>query len=270
MGTNLRPRHPILVDLAIVYGATNVESVSEIFKQAFQVDQALSKTFQNDVLLVLTARLADAQTKSAATTRKTAYIASQLSKCGPSVVRIFAGNTSLIKNLAQCYQTGVDRPSNSGQGDNKAKKQWLYTKAYIIDIFHSILSTYIQSEKDQDYESLFNILFALTEVPSTSAAVSKKEKILSKHEFAGNKAHPIGENDNAESGPSGSRGDGRGRGRGGGGGGGGGRGGGRGGGGSGDAARDRSWKDKNKARQANQNRKRGHDKKMARAGPPPA
>ncbi|KAH7923091.1 hypothetical protein BV22DRAFT_1093520, partial [Leucogyrophana mollusca] len=101
----------------------------------------------------------------------------------------------------------------------------------------------------------------------------KKDRILQKHEFAGNKAGEV-----PVAGPSGStapirggeRGRGRGgRGRGGRGGGGSGRGGGRPGesGGSGDAStRERAWKDKNKASRANHNRKRGHDKKMAKAG----
>jgi hypothetical protein len=39
-------------------------------------------------------------------------------------------------------------------------------------------------------------------------------------------------------------------------------------GGGGDRARDQAWKGKNKARQANHDRKRGHDKKMSKAGGP--
>jgi len=69
-----------------------------------------------------------------------------------------------------------------------------------------------------------------------------------------------GENTGPSAGASRGRG-GRGRGRGG-------RGrGGRGGGNGGDTtARDRAWKDKNKTHRGNHDRKRGHDKKMARAG----
>ncbi|KDQ13293.1 hypothetical protein BOTBODRAFT_33626 [Botryobasidium botryosum FD-172 SS1] len=108
----------------------------------------------------------------------------------------------------------------------------------------------------------------------------KKDKILQKHEFSGNRPLETPESGRPESrgaGPShASRGrGGHGRG-GGGGGGGGGRGRGRGGnqgGGSGaeggeggSSAHDRAWKDKNKARNANHNRKRGHEKKMARGG----
>lgn len=37
-----------------------------------------------------------------------------------------------------------------------------------------------------------------------------------------------------------------------------------------DGAGERAWKDKNKASRGNHNRKRGHDKKMARAGPGPS
>ncbi|TBU46710.1 hypothetical protein BD309DRAFT_857488 [Dichomitus squalens] len=94
----------------------------------------------------------------------------------------------------------------------------------------------------------------------------KKEKILAKHEFSGNKPilnAPIAEGSRPASrgggsGPGGGhgpRGRGRGRGRGGRGGGGG---------GDGDTARDRAWKE----RRGNRDRKRGHDKKMARAGGP--
>ncbi|KZT70368.1 hypothetical protein DAEQUDRAFT_668047 [Daedalea quercina L-15889] len=93
-----------------------------------------------------------------------------------------------------------------------------------------------------------------------------KDRILAKHEFTGNQ--PLASSSSQEPHRGGPRG--RGRGRGGRGrGGGGGRGGGRGGGGGqGDSTRDRAWKDKNKASRGNHNRKRGHDKKMARAGGP--
>ena len=85
---------------------------------------------------------------------------------------------------------------------------------------------------------------------------AQKERMLQKHAFSGNeKGLEV---------PSGvSRGRGRGRPHGG-------RGrGGRGGAGE-DSAGERAWKDKNKASRGNHNRKRGHDKKMARAGPGPS
>ncbi|RDB30021.1 CUE domain-containing protein 3 [Hypsizygus marmoreus] len=93
----------------------------------------------------------------------------------------------------------------------------------------------------------------------------RKDKILQKHEFAGNQPWIAPAPSASGSGP---RGGARGRGRGGGGGGGRGRGGGGGPGAGGgeDSTRERAWKDKNKASRGNHNRKRGHDKKMARAG----
>ncbi|KAJ2927152.1 hypothetical protein H1R20_g9925, partial [Candolleomyces eurysporus] len=112
----------------------------------------------------------------------------------------------------------------------------------------------------------------------------KKDRLLRKHEFKGNRSASPGPQANIP-GPSnhqshrgdgqrGGRGGGRGRGGGGGGGGGGrgrgGGGGGRGGnqaGGSGGGG-DRAYKDRNKSSHANHDRKRGHDKKMARAGGP--
>lgn len=97
----------------------------------------------------------------------------------------------------------------------------------------------------------------------------KKDKILQKHEFTGNRplegasGSGSGSQDissNASRGRGRGRGGFRGRGRGG-------RGGTSGGGeGSNPEARERAWKDKNKARHANHNRKRGHDKKLARGG----
>lgn len=89
-----------------------------------------------------------------------------------------------------------------------------------------------------------------------------KEKLQEKHAFMGNEkgleVHPGNEGR--------SRGRGRGTSRGGRG-----RGTGRGSGGrEGSDARERAWKDRNKAGRANHNRKRGHDKKMARAGPAPS
>ncbi|KAJ7240454.1 hypothetical protein C8J57DRAFT_1438901 [Mycena rebaudengoi] len=94
----------------------------------------------------------------------------------------------------------------------------------------------------------------------------KKDKRLQKHEFAGNQNEIA-----ADLGGSSSRGGpprGGARGRGGRGGRGSGRGRGGGEGGDGATARERAWKDKSKASRANHNRKRGHDKKMARAGGP--
>ncbi|KAF9051785.1 hypothetical protein BJ165DRAFT_1608530 [Panaeolus papilionaceus] len=97
---------------------------------------------------------------------------------------------------------------------------------------------------------------------------ARKQKVIDRHtgslSFRGNvKGMKV-----REASGSGHRGRGRGggRGRGRGGGGSGGRGGGGGGGGDANSARERAWKDKNKASRANHNRKRGHDKKMAKAG----
>jgi len=84
----------------------------------------------------------------------------------------------------------------------------------------------------------------------------RKERVLRKHEWSGNKPGPVVQQSEGSS----SRGNrGRGRGRGGG------QGRGRGGAGGPDTARERAWKEKNK----NRARKGGHDKKMARAGAGP-
>ncbi|KAG6891220.1 hypothetical protein C0995_008472 [Termitomyces sp. Mi166 len=94
----------------------------------------------------------------------------------------------------------------------------------------------------------------------------RKDKILQKHEFAGNRHQvPVVTITSANGGSSSSgRGGGGGSGPRGRGGGAGGRGGSAGGGAN--SVRERAWKDKNKASRANHNRKKGHDKKMARAG----
>ncbi|KAG1876975.1 hypothetical protein C8R48DRAFT_689262 [Suillus tomentosus] len=92
-----------------------------------------------------------------------------------------------------------------------------------------------------------------------------KDKILEKHEFSGNRLVDLSTAGNAGGSGSSSRGGDRGRGRGARGAGRG-RGRGRGTGDGGDA-RERASKDKNKASRGNHNRKRGHDKKMAKAGP---
>ncbi|EGO03824.1 hypothetical protein SERLA73DRAFT_158302 [Serpula lacrymans var. lacrymans S7.3] len=95
----------------------------------------------------------------------------------------------------------------------------------------------------------------------------KKDAILQKHEFAGNRAMPIadysrgGNVASAARGGRPGRGGSRGRGRGTGG---------SSGGGADINTRDRAWKDKNKASRGNHNRKRNHDKKMVRAGAGPS
>ncbi|KZO95407.1 hypothetical protein CALVIDRAFT_538184 [Calocera viscosa TUFC12733] len=98
----------------------------------------------------------------------------------------------------------------------------------------------------------------------------RKDRILQKHEFSGNRplvSEDEGQTSSAQA--SDREGQASGRGRGGGRGHGGGRGRGGEGRGGGNPARERAWKDKNKARQGNHDRKRGHDKKMARAAGPP-
>lgn len=92
-----------------------------------------------------------------------------------------------------------------------------------------------------------------------------KDEVLQKHEFSGNRIVDLSTAGNASGSGSSSRGGDHGRGRGA-------RGAGRGRGrgkGSGDGGdpRERASKDKNKASRGNHNRKRGHDKKMAKAGP---
>ncbi|KAH9478377.1 CUE domain-containing protein 3 [Psilocybe cubensis] len=92
----------------------------------------------------------------------------------------------------------------------------------------------------------------------------RKDKLAEKYAFRGNEkgldVRPGGSDGGR--GRGGPRGRGRGRG-------GGGRGG-RSGAGGESSAKERAWKDKNKASRANHNRKRGHDKKMARAGAGPS
>ncbi|KAI0277955.1 hypothetical protein BGY98DRAFT_1089747 [Russula aff. rugulosa BPL654] len=102
-----------------------------------------------------------------------------------------------------------------------------------------------------------------------------KEKMLARHEFSGNRPLPAAGFGTPDAQPQpqsqsqsqsargrGRRGQNRGRGRGPGTGGGGG--------GSGDGgdAQSQAWKNKNKARQGNHDRKRGHDRKMGKAGGP--
>jgi len=114
-------------------------------------------------------------------------------------------------------------------------------------------------------DSTFLFLDVLTS--SSRSGQPRKDKILQKHEFTGNRSVPEphdGSGDRANL-ASGSGGRGRGGGRGGD------RGRGRGGarvGGNEMDQRERAWKDKNKASRGNHNRKRGHDKKIARAGGP--
>ncbi|EJU02280.1 hypothetical protein DACRYDRAFT_99944 [Dacryopinax primogenitus] len=103
----------------------------------------------------------------------------------------------------------------------------------------------------------------------------RKDKILQKHEFSGNRPLvPEDEGQPSSSHASDREGQSSHQVRGRGGRGGRGQGAHRGGGGEGrggsNSARDRAWKDKNKARQGNHDRKRGHDKKLARAAGPPA
>jgi activating signal cointegrator complex subunit 2 len=98
---------------------------------------------------------------------------------------------------------------------------------------------------------------------------AQRQRKLEKHEFRGNQAPvPMGNSALGASGRGGGSFNGRGQGGSRGGRGRGGRGSSSGGanGGAGRGGGDRAWKDKNKAHQANHNRKRGHDKKMKLAG----
>lgn len=107
--------------------------------------------------------------------------------------------------------------------------------------------------------SFVGLKYSLTTYVVLCSQSGRKEKLAEKHAFRGNEKGLVVHSDAAHRGRGrgGPRG-GRGRGRGG-------RGAGPSGGGE-SSARERAWKDKNKASRGNHNRKRGYDKKMARAG----
>jgi len=166
----------MLIDLAIVYGETNPESLWDIFAEAFLNNPTFPKIFEDEVIPVLTARLAEAQSQPVSTSRRTTHTISQLAKCGYTTVNSFAKNTQLVKSIAQCYQVAANNFLNGAQAEKDAQNTWLRLKADIIDIFHAIIETLTQSQQPQDHELFFDVLFTLTELPSTSSP-GKESKV---------------------------------------------------------------------------------------------
>ncbi|EIW78400.1 hypothetical protein CONPUDRAFT_167419 [Coniophora puteana RWD-64-598 SS2] len=184
-----------------------------------------------------------------------------------------------VKVAGDGEQSGDESEDEEGQGEARPNPETILELAYIREPKLFAIDSQTRRSKQRadlkaqtgwDDQQIEGWAIMLERNP-------KKDKILAKHEFSGNKPEPIASSAPGPSTSQQSGGRGRGghvnrggRGRGGAGiGGGSGRGGGPSSSGDG-TGRDRAWKDKNKASRGNHNRKRGHDKKMAKAGALPS
>jgi activating signal cointegrator complex subunit 2 len=165
----------VLVDLAVSYGAGNASSMKSIFQESCMATPSLRESFVDDVVPAFEASLQDVQNRSASSTRKVAYVLSQLLRCGPTIVVSFVQTKDFILKLATCYHAGLDNFANYHGGvtlqvqDPAAaagwQRDWLYTKASLVDSFHAIVQTLLECGHN---EQLFDLLFSILDLPSSS------------------------------------------------------------------------------------------------------
>ena len=166
----------VLIDLATTYGANNATSLRVIFQEAYKATPSLRERFKVDVVPAFVSSLQDVQSRSASSTRKVAYVLSQLLRCGSAIVTSFMQDEEFIPALAQCYHIGLDNFAKNHGGvtlqDSQAaagwQRDWLYTKTSLVDSFHAIVQTLLQGKQPHDGDKLFDILFSILELPSSS------------------------------------------------------------------------------------------------------
>ncbi|KAF8591311.1 hypothetical protein K439DRAFT_1380796 [Ramaria rubella] len=170
----------ILVDLAVAYGASNSSTSRTIFEEACTSTPSLFEQFKGDVVPAFTASLQDVQRKALSSTRNAATVLSRLLACGSSIVKLFMQDKDFVLTLARCYHIELDNIATARGGiklsavntstANGWQRDWLYTKTGIINSFHAIVQTFLQSQTPHDKDLLFVMLFAIMELPSSSAS----------------------------------------------------------------------------------------------------
>ena len=170
----------ILVDLAVSYGVGNPLSLREIFQEACTTTPSLRESFISEVVPAFGTSLQEVQSRSSSSTRKVAFVLLQLLRCGPIVVNSFLQTKDFALTLARSYHAGLDNFAKYHGGvtlqvqDSEAlpgwQKDWLYTKASLVDSFHAIVQTLLQSDQPSDKDHLFDLLFSISELPSSSTS----------------------------------------------------------------------------------------------------
>ena len=170
----------ILVDLAVSYGAERPHSLRTIFQDACTTAPTLRESFMGEVVPAFGTSLQDVQNKSISSTRKVAFVLSQLLRCGPMVVKSFVQTKDFVMTLARSYHAGLNNFANYHGGitlqiqDSEAasgwQSDWLYTKVSLVDSFHAIVQTLLQGEQPNDKDHLFELLFSISELPSSSTS----------------------------------------------------------------------------------------------------
>jgi activating signal cointegrator complex subunit 2 len=168
----------VLVDLAVSYGAGNASSLRTIFQEACKATPSLRESLKTDVVPAFGASLQEVQNRSAASTRKVAYVLSQLLSCGSVIVTSFVQDKDFVLTLARCYHAGLDNFANYHGGFTLQnpeavagwQRDWLYTKTSLVDSFHAIVLTLLQGDQPDDKDRLFDLLFSILELPSSSSS----------------------------------------------------------------------------------------------------
>ncbi|GLB42322.1 putative CUE domain protein [Lyophyllum shimeji] len=180
-----------LLDLSVIYAATNISQIKSVFKAAVKSNPALVQAVEADLVPAFTQLFNPAQGLYAI--RKAAHcIASFLHASPPELVRCFAHSKSFVLALAALYDQGLASIANSygglpalrGQNPSETSVDewqpiWVQTKVDLIDAFHVIISTLLNDVSSAsgralalESERTFDLIFAILDLPSSSTSAS--------------------------------------------------------------------------------------------------
>ncbi|KAG6826449.1 hypothetical protein H0H92_015759 [Tricholoma furcatifolium] len=177
-----------LLDLAIVYSPTNISRIKSVFQEALKANPGLVQSVQHDLVPAFTHLFNPSQGLYAI--RKAAHcITSFLHASPPEIVRCFSHSQTFILALATLYDQGLGSIAHSYGGSSLLRNQtttnsqvddwepiWVQTKVDLIDAFHNVIATLVDDISSAsgralaaESERTFGIIFALLEIPTTSA-----------------------------------------------------------------------------------------------------
>lgn len=177
-----------IIDLSIVYGRSHTGRVKNLIISAISTTPAI---LSPELINAFTSLLSPAHSTGLYGLRKTAHCLLSLLQCSPvEVVLLFSSDKALVLSVGSAYDDGLGAISRSYGGlrghtfeDARSgeidewEKVWVETKVSLIDSFHILLDSMfknISSASGQtlgrESERVFDIIFALLELPSTSSS----------------------------------------------------------------------------------------------------
>ena len=191
----------LLLDLAIIYVRLRFSQIQSVFLAAFKSNpSALTESVSVDLVPGFTALLS----REGANASQGLYAMRKVAECifaflrasggakgVPEFVRLFAYSKPFTLALASCYDSGLATMastygglstitigmSNQGREPDEWETIWVETKVALLDTFHIIITTLLEDLASCpsgprlafEAERIFDIIFALLQIPSSSS-----------------------------------------------------------------------------------------------------